>query len=89
MIHLFRVGMEQHADYDTFLMDGENAFNRLCRAAALKEVRDHFPAGFPFLRAIYGVASTAWHHGGENNIHFSLLFNKYIFNFNFICFDSC
>ena len=69
IVHLFRVGIEQNPDYDTFLMDGENAFNRLCRAAALKEVRDHFPAGFPFLRAIYGVASSAWHHGGENNMH--------------------
>ena len=66
IVHLFSAGMEEHPEFDTFLMDGDNAFNNLCRAAALTEVKKHFPECLPFLRSIYGTKSNAWFTDGSS-----------------------
>lgn len=68
IIHTFRASMELRPEFDCFFMDGENAFNNLIRATALKEIRDHFPAILPYALSIYGSSSKAWFSNEANPV---------------------
>ena len=68
IVHSFRTFMEKYPEKDVFAMDADNAFNRLCRQAALYEIMLHHPAIFPLLFQMYKGTSNGWFHGLEEGI---------------------
>ena len=68
IVHSFRTFLEKYPEKDVFAMDADNAFNRLCRQAALYEIMLHHPAIFPLLFQMYKGTSNGWFHGLEEGI---------------------
>ena len=45
---------------DVFIMDGENAFNRLSRIELLLLIKESFPESFNFFHSYLSVISNMW-----------------------------
>jgi hypothetical protein len=63
IIHGVRYTTEAHPEHDVFLLDADNAFNRVSRLKGLEETFKKFPFIIPFLRKIYLTDSTGWFFG--------------------------
>ena len=63
IIHAVKYAMEKSPESDVFLMDADNAFNRISRPKGLEEAFRHTPQIIPFLRQIYGKKSNGWFFG--------------------------
>jgi hypothetical protein len=68
VIHGVRYAMERSPENDVFLMDADNAFNKVSRLKGLQETLLHFPQIIPFLNKIYRHDSVGWFFGLETGI---------------------
>jgi hypothetical protein len=68
IVHTLRAAFELNPDYDTFALDGENAFNKLNRKQSLFQIKQNFPMLLPLLRENYGISRNCWYYGLEDAI---------------------